>query len=105
MGKCIEKMKYEIVLKNARFKESSDFILKNSEVVYYVEPGFKVFDRRLIGVPPIPIGVGNDYIMLTYVKPCYGAFVLKLPRDDEELEKIKVEDKKYNEKHRKTRYK
>jgi hypothetical protein len=41
--------------------------------------------------------------MLTYVKPCYGAFVLKLPRDDEEVEKIKVEDKKYNEKHRKPR--
>jgi hypothetical protein len=36
--------------------------------------------------------------MLTYVKPCHGSFVLKLPRDEEELARIVAEDKKYNNK-------
>lgn len=99
---CIEQMKYEILLKNATFKEMLRYISEHAEEVYYVEPGFKVFDRRLIGVPPVPVGIGATYIMLTYVKPCHGSFVLKLPRDDVEVNRIVAEDKKYKSK-RKTK--
>lgn len=98
MAGCIEQMNYEILLKNATFKDTLRYISEHAAKVYYVEPGFKVFDRRLIGVPPVPVGVGPAYIMLTYVKPCHGSFVLKLPRDEEELARIVAEDKKYNHK-------
>ena len=58
-------MDYEILLKNATFKDTLRYITEHAAKVYYVEPGFKVFDRRLIGVPPVPVGVGPAYIMLT----------------------------------------
>ncbi|MGZ4915937.1 MAG: DUF1894 domain-containing protein [Halobacteriota archaeon] len=102
MAGCIEQMDYEILLKNATFKQTLQYISEHADEVYYVEPGFKVFDRRLIGVPPVPVGIGATYIMLTYVKPCYGSFVLKLPRDDAEVKRIIDEDKKYKSK-RKTK--
>jgi hypothetical protein len=38
--------------------------------------------------------------MVTYVKPCHGSFVLKLPRDEEEVARIVAEDKKYKDKHK-----
>ncbi len=95
-------MKYEILLKNATFKQTLKYISEHADEVYYVGPGFKVFDRRLIGLPPVPVGVSVSYIMLTYVKPCHGSFVLKLPRDDEEVERIVAEDKAYKSK-RKTK--
>ena len=98
MAGCIEQMDYEILLKNATFKDTLRYITEHAPKVYYVGPGFKVFDRRLIGVPPVPVGVGPNYIMLTYVKPCHGSFVLKLPRDEEEITRIVAEDKNYNNK-------
>ncbi len=98
MAGCIEQMKYEILLKNATFKETHRYISEHADQVYFVEPGFKVFDRRLIGVPPVPVGIGANYIMLTYVKPCHGSFVLKLPRDDVEVARIVAEDKAYKTK-------
>jgi hypothetical protein len=97
---CIEQMDYEILLKNATFKQTLRYISENANKVYYVGPGFKVFDRRLIGLPPVPIGIGPSYIMLTYVKPCHGSFVLKLPRDEKEVARIVAEDKKYKDKHK-----
>ena len=98
MAGCIERMNYEILLKNATFKESLRYITEHAAEVYHVGPGFKVFDRRLIGIPPVPVGVGTTYIMLTYVKPCHGSFVLKLPRDETEVERIVAEDAQYKRK-------
>ena len=95
MAGCIEQMDYEILLKNATFKQTLQYISKHADEVYYVGPGFKVFDRRLIGIPPVPVGLGPSYIMLTYVKPCHGSFVLKIPRDEAEVARIVAEDKKY----------
>jgi hypothetical protein len=98
MAGCIEQMDYEILLKNASFKQSTHYISEHAKEVYYVGAGFKVFDRRLIGLPPVPVGIGPSYIMLTYVKPCHGSFVLKIPRDEEEVARIVAEDKKYKDK-------
>jgi hypothetical protein len=86
------------LLKNATFKQTSHFISEHAKEVYYVEPGFKVFDRRLIGLPPVPVGIGPSYIMLTYVKPCHGSFVLKLPRDDDEVARIVAAAEDYKQK-------
>jgi hypothetical protein len=78
MAGCIERMDYEILLKNASFKQTSDYISEHADEVYYVGAAFAVFDRRLIGAPPVPVGVGPAYIMVSYVKPCHGSFVLKI---------------------------
>jgi hypothetical protein len=97
MAGCIEQMDYEILLKNTSFKQSTDYISEHANEVYFVGAAFAVFGRRLIGAPPVPVGIGPSYIMVTYVKPCHGSFVLKLPRDEEEVAKIIAEDKRYKD--------
>ncbi len=62
---CIEQMKYKLYLERTSFKEARDYIEKNSEEVYYVDPGYKLFkDYYLIGVPPVAIGVRGTEIAL-----------------------------------------
>jgi hypothetical protein len=90
-------MKYKLYLERTSFKEARDYIEKNSEEVYYVDPGYKLFkDYYLIGVPPVAIGVRGSEMLFTYVKPCHGAFVMGLDSDEEisrlrknESEKVK----------------
>lgn len=74
---CIEQMRYRLYLERTSFKEARDFIEKNSEEVYYVEPGYKIFkDYYIIGVPPVALGVRGNEILFTFVKPCHGTFVM-----------------------------
>ena len=76
---CIEQMKYEILMEKNTFKESREFIEKNSDEVYYVPPGYKIFnDYYIIGIPPIAIGIKGNALIFTYTKPCYGTFVLSI---------------------------
>jgi hypothetical protein len=99
---CIEQMKYKLYLERTSFKEARDYIEKNSEEVYYVDPGYKLFkDYYLIGVPPVAIGVRGLELLFTYVKPCHGAFVMGLDSEEEiarlrenESEKVKKSLKK-----------
>ncbi len=76
-------MNYEILLPSSSFTECADFIKRNFKEIYYVEPGFKIFDNYLIGVPPIPIAVEGEDVILPYVKPCHGSFVLRIPGKEE----------------------
>ncbi|HIH39958.1 MAG TPA: DUF1894 domain-containing protein [Halobacteria archaeon] len=85
---CIEKMDHEILLANSSFKEAKEFIKKNFKEVYYVDPGYKLFDIYMIGISDIPIAVDEDYLVFPYTKPCHGTFVLKI-KGDEELSKLK----------------
>ena len=80
---CIDEMNYEILLPNSSFKECAAFIKKNFKEICYVEAGFKIFENYLVGVPPIPIGLEKDTIIIPYVKPCHGCFVLRLPGKEE----------------------
>lgn len=83
---CIEQKKYTILLDKTTFKESRDYIEKNSDKVYYVQPGYKIFnDYYVIGIPPVALGVKGKALFFTYTKPCYGTFVLTI--DDEESKK------------------
>lgn len=81
-------MNYEILLPNSGFKECAEFIKNNFKEIYYVEAGFKIFDNYLIGVPPIPIAVDGEDIIMPYVKPCHGSFVLRIP-GGEEVERMR----------------
>lgn len=93
---CIEQMKYKLLLERTSFKEAREFIERNSDEVYYVNPGYKIFkDYYIIGVPPIAIGAKGRELVFTYVKPCHGAFVMTIESDEEiqrlrEMEKEKI---------------
>jgi hypothetical protein len=85
-------MNYEILLRNSGFKECSDFIKKNFKEIFYVPPGFKIFDNYLVGLPPIPLAVDAGDVIMPFVKPCLGCFVLRVPGggEVERLRKGKV---------------
>jgi len=74
-------MRSKVEVKDA---EAQDYFEKNSDEVYYVEPGYKLFkDYYIIGVPPIAMGVKGKELLFTYVKPCHGCFVLRVPGKEE----------------------
>ncbi len=99
---CIEQMKYKLYLERTSFKEAREYIERNSDEVYYVEPGYKIFkDYYIIGVPPIAIGAKGNELIFTFVKPCHGTFVMAIESEeeiqrlrDQEKEKIKASLKK-----------
>ena len=81
---CIEQMKYKLYLERTSFKEAREYIEKNSEEVYYVDPGYKIFkDYYIIGVPPVAMGVRGKELLFTYVKPCHGTFVMGIDSEEE----------------------
>ena len=84
---CIELMEYEILLSGGTYKDGREFIRTNFKEVYEVEPGYKLFDVYLIGVPPIFVGIENGCLIFPYVKPCHGTFVLKI-KDGEEIKRL-----------------
>jgi hypothetical protein len=75
---CVESLNYEIVLKNASFKESREYIRAHFRESIDVPPGFKVFDTHIIGLPPVAIGLDGDVVIFPYTKPCHGTFLLKV---------------------------
>lgn len=80
---CIEQMKYTIHLQRISFKEAREYIEKNSDEVYYVSPGYKIFkDYYIIGIPPIAVGAKGNALIFPYTKPCYGSFVLSIDNED-----------------------
>lgn len=80
---CIEQMKYTILLQRISFKEAREYIEKNSDEVYYVSPGYKIFkDYYIIGVPPIAVGAKGNALVFPYTKPCHGSFVLSIDNED-----------------------
>lgn len=83
---CIEQKKYKILLEKTTFKDSREYIEKNSDEVHYVSPGYKIFENYyVIGIPPIALGAKGNALLFTYTKPCHGTFVLTI--DDEESKK------------------
>ena len=93
---CIEQMKYTILLERTTYKDAREYIEKNSDEVYYVSPGYKIFKNYyVIGVPPIAIGAKGNALVFTYTKPCYGSFVLTIDNEDsiKEINKLREMEK------------
>ena len=67
-------------------------IESHSPKMVYVKPGEKVLGARIIGLPPIPIGIDESKVTITlpYTKPCHGTAVVELPVEKEEIDKIKA---------------
>jgi len=86
---CIDEMDYEILLPSTSIKECAGYIKRNFKEIYYVRQGYRIFDTYLIGINPIPVAVEGDYVIMPYVKPCYGSFVLRI-KSREEVEKLRT---------------
>jgi len=82
---------YDVLLAQSGFKECKKVIEDESEEILYIKPGDKVLGARIIGIPPIPVGVNpkKGTIILSYTKPCHGTSAIELPVKEEELEDIR----------------
>ena len=82
---------YTILISRAGFKDCAQIIEEYSPEVVYVKAGEKVIGTRIIGIPPIPIGIDDEKgtIILPYTKPCYGTAVVEIPLEKEERDKIR----------------
>jgi len=90
---CIEQMKYKLYLERTSFREAREYIERNSDEIYYVEPGYKIFkDYYIIGVPPIALGAKGKELLFTYVKPCHGTFVMAID-SEEEIQRLRDKEK------------
>ena len=86
-----ESENYEILISRAGFKDCMKIIEEHAPSVVHVKPGEKILGVRIIGIPPITIGINEQKgtITLPYTKPCYGTAVVELPVDKEEIKNIK----------------
>ena len=80
---CVESMNYEILLRDGSFKECREYIRKHFPESIEVQPGFKIFDVHIIGIPPIAVGLEGDFVIFPYTKPCHGTFLLRVNDPDE----------------------
>lgn len=82
---------YEILASQAGFKDCAMIIRFKAPEVVKVKPGEEILGVRVIGVPPIPIGINEDKgtVLIPYTKPCHGTSVVELPITSEEIEKIR----------------
>ena len=85
---------YKVLAKNSGVKECYKIIEAESDELIHVNPGDKVLGARLIGLPPIPVGINEaeGTILITYTKPCHGTAAIELPVDKEELISIRKMD-------------
>ena len=89
---CLESLPYEVILAKISFKEARDYLARYPEK-YDVEPGYKIFDVRLIGVPPIRIAVDGDTVFFPFTKPCHGTFLIKVPEAHDEITRLRERKK------------
>jgi hypothetical protein len=85
---CIESLPYEVILRGGSFKECRDYIRKHFRETLEVQPGFKIFDTHIIGVPPISVALDGDFVIFPFTKPCHGTFLLRV-EDKAEADRLR----------------
>jgi len=85
---CIESLPYEVILRGGSFKECRDYVRKHFRESLDVQPGFKIFDTHIIGIPPISIGLDGDFVIFPFTKPCHGTFLLRV-EDQAEADRLR----------------
>ena len=75
----------------ALLKADRDYFEENAPEIIYVNAGEKILGARIIGIPPVPIGINEEKstILFPYTKPCYGTAVVEIPVPQEEIVKIR----------------
>ena len=82
---CLDKLPYEVILKNSSFIECRDYLKKNYSEIYTVSPGYKIFDVHIIGVPPVTVALDGNIIIFPFTKPCHGTFLVKVDSEEEAI--------------------
>jgi hypothetical protein len=90
---CLESLNYEVILRDATFSEVREYVRSHFAERYQVNPGYRLFEKHLIGVPPLLVGLDGDDVILPYTKPCYGTFLVRVPGCDEAA-RVRVEGKR-----------
>jgi len=90
---CIEKLDYEILIRHVSFPEAAKYIRSHCAEAYEVRPGFRIFDKAMIGIPPVLIGIDGDTITFPFTKPCHGTFLLRVD-DAAEAASIRMKAKR-----------
>jgi hypothetical protein len=85
---CIESLSYDVIMRGGSFKECRDYVRKQFREFLDVQPGFKIFDTHIIGVPPISIGLDGDFVIFPFTKPCHGTFLLRV-EDKAEADRLR----------------
>ena len=82
---------YEVLISRAGFKDCAKVIDENAPEVIHVKPGEKILGARIIGIPPVPVGINKEKgtILFPYTKPCYGTAVVEIPVEDDEISKVR----------------
>ena len=80
---CIDELEKEILLSGASFRECRIYVEGHYKEIWFVDPGYRIFDKYIIGVPPIAIAIDGDSIVFPFTKPCYGTFLLSVRSPDE----------------------
>ena len=75
---CVEDLGYDVLQSMVSFKEARAYIEVQYTDLYYVDPGVKIFEKCLIGLPPIAIALDGDSVILPYTKPCHGTYILRV---------------------------
>jgi len=93
---CIEELKYEVLLSQVSFRECREYVKEHFPERYEVEPGYRIFESYIIGLPPIFIGVEGITVFFPYTKPCHGTFLLRIesPEEVERLRRMKPKKKR-----------
>ncbi len=86
---CLEAMKPEVLLSRCSFAEAREYIKKHVIEYYEVEPGYKIHDVHLIGVPPLYVGIEAGDVIFPYTKPCHGTFVVKVVAGEDVIERLR----------------
>lgn len=83
---------YNVLLSRASFKDCAKIIKEKASKIIYINAGEKILGARIIGIPPIPIGINKDKgtIIISYTKPCHGTAAIELPVEEDEIEKIEA---------------
>ncbi|NLV28038.1 MAG: DUF1894 domain-containing protein [Methanomicrobiales archaeon] len=89
---CLESLPYEVLLSKISFKESREYLARYAEK-YDVEPGYKMFDLHLIGVPPIRVAIDGESLLFPFTKPCHGTFLIRVPDAVNEIERLRNREK------------
>lgn len=85
---CLESLPYEVILSKISFKEAREFLARYPEK-YDVEPGYQMFDVRIIGVPPIRVAVDGEALIFPFTKPCHGTFLVRVLQADAEISRLR----------------
>ncbi len=82
---------YDILISRAGFKDCAKVIEENAPEIIYVNAGEKILGARIIGIPPVPVGINEEKgtILFPYTKPCYGTAVVEIPIPQEEIDNVR----------------